>query len=333
MLMIVAHHFVVNSGLTSADGPLTNDSISENSIFLRLYGMWGKIGINCFLMITGYYMCTSKITLRKFIKLLSQIYFYKFIIFVVFLFFGYEQISFQRLIILLSPLSGFKDNFISCFIAFYLLIPFLNILIQNMSEKQHKYLLYLLLFYYTVCGSIPSFIITFNYVTWFCIIFIISSYIRLYQKKLFSKKHLWGILTILSILLAIASVIILLFTKPLFHPYFFVEDCNKILAVPVAVSSFIWFKNLNLMYNKIINVIGGSTFGVLLIHANSNAMRTWLWKDTLDVVGHYSLSIENLILYSLGGVILVFAVCNLIDQIRVHIFEKSFFRWYDSRFY
>lgn len=77
MLLIVAHHFVVNSGLAGADGPLMNDNISANSIFLSLFGAWGKTGINCFLMITGYFMCTKKNTFRKFLKLMGQIYLYR----------------------------------------------------------------------------------------------------------------------------------------------------------------------------------------------------------------------------------------------------------------
>lgn len=48
MLMIVAHHYVVNSGLTSAEGPLTTDCLSANSIFLRLFGAWGKTGIDTY---------------------------------------------------------------------------------------------------------------------------------------------------------------------------------------------------------------------------------------------------------------------------------------------
>lgn len=38
MLMIVAHHYVVSSGLTSADGPLKTDSLASNSVFLWLFG-------------------------------------------------------------------------------------------------------------------------------------------------------------------------------------------------------------------------------------------------------------------------------------------------------
>lgn len=46
MFFIVAHHYVVNSGLTSAEGPIASDPLSWRSIFLLLFGAWGKIGIN-----------------------------------------------------------------------------------------------------------------------------------------------------------------------------------------------------------------------------------------------------------------------------------------------
>lgn len=75
MLLIVAHHYVVCSRLTSEGGPLSSGSFSQNTLFLRLFGMWGKVGINCFLMITGYFMCKSQITIRKWLKLFLEIYF------------------------------------------------------------------------------------------------------------------------------------------------------------------------------------------------------------------------------------------------------------------
>ena len=69
----------------------------------------------------------------------------------------------------------------------------------------------------------------------------------------------------------------------------------------------------------------------MLIHANSNAMRTWLWKDTIDVVGHYTLPFGHLILFSIGVVLVIFVICNLIDQIRIATVEKWFFEWYDRK--
>ena len=46
MLMIVAHHFVVNSGLTSAEGPMAATPTAANTLYLWLFGMWGKTGTN-----------------------------------------------------------------------------------------------------------------------------------------------------------------------------------------------------------------------------------------------------------------------------------------------
>ena len=59
-------------------------------------------------------------------------------------------------------------------------------------------------------------------------------------------------------------------------------------------------------------------------------MRTWLWKDTIDVVGHYTLPLGQLILFSVLVVSLVYLVCSLIDQGRIVLLEKPFFRWYDK---
>ena len=323
--MIVAHHYVVNSGVKAAE--LVTDPTAVNSVFLYSFGAWGKPGINCFLMITGYFMCTSKITLRKFIKLMGQIYLYKLLLYSILLIAGYETLSLSRVIIVIMPAWGFSDEFTGCFIGFWLTIPFLNILVQNMTKRQHELLLLLMLGMYTILGSIPSFDVRFNYVTWFGIIYLIASYIRMYPHPLFNQKKLWGLMTLIIVILSMLSVYLMLSIH--LYDYHFVADSNKIFAVAVAVSSFLWFKNMNIRYSKIINAFGAGTFGVLLIHANSDAMRTWLWKDFIDVIGHYALPFGQLVLFSIGVVLAIFIVCNLIDQLRITTLEKWFLNWYD----
>ena len=189
-------------------------------------------------------------------------------------------------------------------------------------------LLAILLGCYTFLGSIPSFNITFNYITWFCVVYLIASYIRLYSIPLFERRKLWGWVSLFFFALSVGSILVSM--KLGIGAYHFVADCNKIFAVTVSVSLFLWFKNMNLKYSLIINTLGASTFGVLLIHANSSAMRTWLWKDTVDVVGHYNLPIGNLVLFSIGTVVVVFLICSIIDIIRINTVEKWFFNWYDN---
>lgn len=70
--------------------------------------------------------------------------------------------------------------------------------------------------------------------------------------------------------------------------YRYVVDSNELLALATAVTSFMFFKNFNIRQSKWINTIATSIFGVLLIHAHSNTIRKWLWKDVLDNAGHYA---------------------------------------------
>lgn len=333
MLMIVAHHYVCNSGLTEKNGFLLTDFSSGNSLFLALFGAWGKTGINCFLMITGYYMCTSTITIRKFIKLMAQIYLYRWLVFFFLLFIGHETFSLLRLYYLCLPILGINQNFASCFIVFWLFIPFLNIFINNLSKDQHKLILFMTFGCYTLLGSLYDFRITFNYVTWFGIIYLLASYIRLYPNPIFNRRRLWGWMTLLSFLLASASIVFFRLVTGSFFGigYFLVYDCNKFFSVAIALCSFLWFKNLNIKYNRIINALGAGTFGVFLIHAGSGAMQSWIWRDIFDVVGHCSIPLGNLVVFSVGTVLAVFFICNLIDQIRIATLEKWLLNWYDKR--
>lgn len=85
-------------------------------------------------------MCTSQFTWKKFIKLVCEIEFYKILIYIAFLFFGRESISITRIFQVLSPITNLTTDFVSGFLVMFLLVPFLNLLIHNLSKKQHLYL-------------------------------------------------------------------------------------------------------------------------------------------------------------------------------------------------
>ena len=322
MLLIVAHHYVVNSGVLEA---VYSSPLETNSIFLFLFGMWGKIGINCFVLITGYFMCKSNITVRKFLKLVLEVEFYKVVIYAIFVLSGYETISLTGILKAVLPIISIGTNFTGCFLMFYLCIPFLNILVRNMSEKQHLGLLGLVFFTYILMGTIPVFSVTMNYVSWFICLYFIASYIRLYPKAIFDKTKVWGVCTVILGIVCVASVLCCVWLGNRIGrqmAYYFVADSNTFLAVCFGVSSFLFFKNANIKQNKIINTIASSTFGVLLIHANSDTMRRWLWQTVLNVKGAFSLSIPMLVIHAVLSVLGIFAVCVIIDQIRIRTVEK-----------
>ena len=91
MLCIIAHHYVVNSGITEK---ITQSNVLQwNSVFALIFGWGGKTGINVFVLITGYFMCKSKISLKKFLGIFFEIEFYEIVFYVFFISVGYESFS------------------------------------------------------------------------------------------------------------------------------------------------------------------------------------------------------------------------------------------------
>ncbi len=333
MLLIVAHHYVVNSGLMDSTGPIVADPMSWKSMFLLIFGAFGKAGINCFVFITGYFMCKSEITIKKFCKLLFEVEFYNIIIGLIFMLSGYEKFSFRGLLDIINPIESIATEFTSCYLIFFLFIPFLNILIRNLNEKQHIILLSLCVFVYVVLGTIPGFKVAINYVSWFTVLYLISSYIRLYDKKIFSSTKLWGLCTLAMLGVSILSIVAMSWlgakvNSTYFLPYYFLTDANKVLAVMLALCAFMFFKNVKIPNNAIINTVAASTYGVLLIHANSDTMRRWLWQDTLNNVAAYNT--EWIVFHAIGSVLSVYILCTVIDYLRIQFAEKPFFKHFRS---
>lgn len=324
MMFIVAHHYVVNSGMMDN---MSENPFAPNSLFFYLFGAWGKVGINCFIMITGYFMCKSHITLRKFVKLLLQIEFYRAIIYLIFVFLGYEIRSKRQFLLALIPIKTIGDGFTSAFLVFFLFIPFLNVLLKNISEKMHIRLIILCLFLYTFLGTLPLpyFKVTMNYVSWFVVIYFISSYVRLHPRKLFDSSLFWGIASAICVIISSLSIIWCL--KRSWSAYYFIAVSNKILAVITSFCLFMFFKNVRIPYIRTINLIASASFGVLLIHANSDAMRMWLWKDTLHNAEVFSAN--TCYLHFICSVLGVYSICTIIDLIRIYLLEKPFFKYYD----
>ena len=331
MLVIVAHHYVVNSGLQETIVGSTTPQFKD--YFLLLWGWGGKTGINCFVLITGYFMCKSQITAKKFIKLLAEVEFYNIVIYAVFCLTGYTTFAWGELLNRVILFKNISDGFTSCFLLFYLCIPFLNKLIFALTEKEHRLLLAWCLGVYTLIPSLGGWV-SFNYITWFGVVYLVAAYLRLYPNAWTENGKLCtaaaaGTL-LLSWLTVLASVWL---TKDsadgLVWPYGWVCDSNKLIALLTAVCAFLFFKNLKMGYSKTINTIAASAFGVLCIHANSDLMRQWLWHDVCNNVGAYQTS--HAVLHAIVCVVVIYAVCTVLDALRIHLLERPLLRLWDEK--
>ena len=327
MIVIISHHYVVNSGLTEL---YSFDNVTSNMLFLQIVGGWGKTAIDCFLLITGYYTCVQeKTNYKKWINICLEVLFYGVIINLLFLMFKYTPLGIFELIkgmiglpVILSLKTG-EDSFVSIYMVLFLLIPYINKLIRNLSAKEYKQLLLIL---FAVFSFKSTFMGTnWEGVSWYVTVYLIGAYLRLHPIKWDNFKCGLTFSCIL-IFAALLNIIIVDITMAKFgrgiHYYHFIMQANSCGSILIAISLFIMFKNIKIKQSKIINRVASTTLGVLLIHANSGTMRQFLWKDLLKNTSYYNAPFIEELLHWGMSVVLIYAVCVIIDFFRQFLFNR-----------
>lgn len=286
-------------------------------------------------------------TVIKLTRLLFEYLFYYFVINTIFIVVNYRPLGLTSLINgyipIIRQLGTSSDSFPALFIVLYLFMPFINKLTAALTKRQYQWLLGILLFVYSV---VSTFLFlrskdgkwyshdNWEGIGWYMTAYLIGGYIRLHLSKKFDNLKTGMILTVTSLLMIFASILFCTrFGKFLHISYSFMyTGSNKFLAVFFAFSVFILFKNIKMPNSKIINTISATSFPVLLIHANSDTMRQWLWKDTLDCVSVYSNNhgFKLFVVYALM-VLAVYTACVLISLFVQHLFENRLLDWLQKK--
>lgn len=98
---------------------------------------------------------------------------------------------------------------------------------------------------------------------------------------------------------------------------------NSILVLLLALGLLSFCINKTPKYSRLVNTLGGCTFGVYLIHDN-NYMREYLWGNIFDN-SKYAES-NYLIVHLILSVIIVYVACTVIEYIRKYLLEKYMFK-------
>lgn len=329
MIMIVSHHYVVNSGLENL---YDYNNVNFNMIFLQFFGWGGKTAINIFVLISSYFLCKSKLTYKKVLKLYLQIKFYSWSAYLVFALTGYTPFSITHFIKTVFNIAyNINVSFTGSFLAFYILIPFLNRAVQGFSKKTHRNLCAICIFLFTMISTFSLANDTWNYIGWYITLYLVASYIRFYPNKATETKKYAGIILALSLFFVYLSILMVDFVGVKFgftNIYYMVSDSHKLLALTCSVSVFILFKNLNVKYNKNINRIASFTFGIFLIHSRGDSMRKFVWVDIFENTSFYNSSL--LPLHACLAVVVIFIVGSIVDYLRITLLEKPLMKKVDK---
>ncbi|GHT33462.1 membrane protein [Bacteroidia bacterium] len=329
MFMIVVHHYCINSGLTQL---FDLNNITFNTILVQFMAFGGKVGVNIFFIISGFFMINSTFIKNKVLKLVLEVLFYSVLVILFLWSLGYLY-SIKTIIIDTVVLFIGTDSFIAAYLLVYILSPIINKMLKVLSNKEFLFLLSILLIYFSIFSTF-LFMNTWNYFGWAFTCYVVGAWLKLYGNNFnFIKSLKINVLLAFSCLLLIwVSMLVVDFigVKYGFTAWsWMMGNANKITVFLMAVCMFLFFKNLHIKYNKIINTVAGSCFGVLLIHANSNTMRQWLWKDFLHNTDYFQS--PYLWLHMVLSCVGIYLICTLIDICRIKFIETPLFDRLDKR--
>lgn len=321
MILIVMHHYSVHGGFI-----LDPNTISLNKFLVQFLSAGGYLGVDCFILITGYFLIESSFKIEKLLKLLFVIFFYSASIYIIFLALGMIDFNIKMAIKSLFPTIFEKYWFATCYIILYIFSPYINALIRAIDKKQHFNLIIILLVIWSVIPTFTTAKLDLSSTCWFVTLYIIASYIRLYPNCWFENfgKNISIALASYSLILIsifIFDVLGLKFSTFGYQATYF-TGMNKLPLLLCAVTLFLVFKNFQIRNNKLINTISSSMFGVYLIHDN-NFVRDFLWLDLFKNQQFYHS--PYLIVHAITVILSVFIICIIIDQIRYNFIEKPLF--------
>jgi len=302
MVLIVMHHYAFH-GFDTTALPLMRDRF-----IVDWFNVGGKLGVNIFVLISAWFMCESTFTLRKLLKLEGEIRFYS----VFFLLITGLPSSFQEGFHYFFPVLYGQNWFTTTFVYLMLLTPVLNQALHQINRMQLKYMIMgalILTCIFPIAGDTSS---EMNNMLFFILLYIIGGYLRIYHRESNPERHLInaGILYILLIIFYI------------YKPAYMYS--NSILAIWPAIELLLWAVNRKPSYNKVINTIASTTFGIYLIHEHPK-IKTLIWNSCSQYYGT-----GYLILYAVISCALVFLVCSLIDLIRQYTVEKLWVKALDK---
>ena len=316
MCGIVFIHYVG----TELGGAVNNSAFFNFSwFFVHFFNSFFVPLVNCFVLISGYFMISScTFSLKKPVSILAVSAFYGVVSYVIALWSG-VTLHEGGILYAVFPYFWGKRWFVETYVMLLLLAPFLNKLLNSLTQEQYRLLLIvqLALFcvWYSVGLSSPLLDDGYGIIN-FLTLYMLGAYIRLHKvgsKLLNLRKRCYGLIFV--------SCALLTFCLSYFiNPYGYAFITNVI----GATAAFLFFLAWDLGSNKVTNQISAASFDVYFVHSDFNTSRLFIYHllgakfvaDTPWMIPHVLLVI--LAMWTLGVIMY---------NIRKRLFAVTIDRW------
>lgn len=323
MIMIMFHHFAYHGNFEWNFNEVTLPHLWYDFIL-----MGGKVGVDIFVLISGYFLIENTEKLfqpKKLLKFWGQVVFYSIMTYLLSVMLRLNAFEIKQLIKVCLPITYPGWWFASTYFMLYLIHPFLNKLLHGLSKTEYQYLILMMVLCWSIIPTATTQLFESNSLLWFVTLYGIAGYVNLYggNQKLQSKHYFSLYFMVLIITYTVSTTFLFLGTKKeewSTHAIDFFE-IERLPILLMAITLFMGFVTLKTNYHKWINMIASATFGVYLIH-DSSYIRYYLWTNIFKINQYQDSTF--LILYSILVVFILYVSCTMIDLIRKKLVEKPY---------
>lgn len=318
----------INRGSRGNSRSLNFELLRVLSILSIVTGHLGEIGpavsnplcmlgdVNCFVLISGYFLINGRFKSQRFIRLLIETIFYCFVITVGFAIFD-PNVGIGDFAKSLFPLGPHRYSywFINKFLALMLLQPFISRMVTALSKRQYQVLLGAMYMINSelVMGFPFSCIFDNGWsLPWMITVFLTGGYIRLYNP--FEGFRHWGA--------AWLAAVCVFYIAGRWGGAIFNIQYNQWFFMAKSLTMFMWIRSITIapesFVGKITAFFAPNVLAVYLIH-NQALMIAWLKNvgNNLTIGYPDPLMFAIWCLFSIGVII----ACTLTDKCRVKAFE------------
>lgn len=326
MVLIVISHcigsltekslYVTNDGYRITDLAATGD---WQHLLLTILSYSSMIGVWLFFMCSAWFWIESTTFKKsKIFKLLADVWTISILFLIAILTLRNGNVDFDLLVRSFFPTLFANNWYITCYILFMLIHPYLNLIIRSIEKKELFRIVSLLTILYVFANIYANkFFFPSKIILWTTIYFMIG-YIKLYMKKFQADIQINMVIMGVAALLIILTVIL----KNYFSLHFFYmkedflfRNCNNPLGILLSISAVNVATNYNFK-SAVINNISLCTLYIYIIHENilfRTYYRPLWWKYIYHEFGY-----EHIVLWLWIMVFGLFTASLLLGLIYKH---------------
>lgn len=326
ILRIVSMFGIVGLHILNIGGAFPRENLlSVNELPASLFYVFCAASVNTFAMLTGY-LYADKLTVKhkNILKLIFTVLVYSTIITMFFM--AFKRDVFDSLLDIIKSLIPPLANrfwYITCYVLLFVLIPFINKMINSLTANHFKALVILLIIFTSL---IPTFLLRDFFslkkgysTAWLIVCYLIGAYIKRNKPKVTIPTLSLVYLLCLSAIMVFAIIGKCIFNS--FLVYNILVEYTSPFILIISINSILLFSKIqinNVILTNIIDSFSNSAFDVYIIHSHILIYDFLIQENFIFVRNLHPVLIIPTIL---GSIIGIYIICWLASQLKLLFFK------------